>query len=413
MRQPERGDGGADAGRSVMKQGVVAHREPDGGNYVATRFASGMRCGNLVAMTVTVRVMGPAREIRPDELWPAARNGERRNRIEWVDPETGDLRPPSAHVELYVAEPDSDLGSTLWIGYDGDGDGLALSEMPAERAARTVRWEIPRLVASTQMYETLATIAPQAGRVAEGLTVEGGRQRLTAGAQAAYAEFERRLWELFGDWPVVELMDIESFETPIDLATLHTMVGADTTDDELLAMIETLRSQLEPSERGNYVVLDRAGERLSSIRDRDRATLREKLKAAASLANGDRAERDRLVRRIASWGVDSDRKIGSLAGLSHSAVQKIAAKPTTTAPDNVVPIAPGVVIRQVDVSGSWEKWDVSADSEGSIFIAIGRWLNERHGTAEERTVEAVSWEITDAAELVLHLTVTRQESAAL
>jgi hypothetical protein len=364
-------------------------------------------------MTVTVRVMGPDHEIRPDELWPAAGEGERLHRIEWVDQETGDLRPPSAHVELFAAEPDSDLGPTLSIGYDGDG--LALCEMPAERAARTVRWEIPRLVASRAMYETLATIAPLTVPIVDGLTVYGGRQRLSADARAAYAEFERKLWELFGDWPVVEDMDIDSFDTPIDRPMMEALINADTTDDELLAAIETLRSRIEPSEPGNYVVLDLAEERLAEVRDTARTKVRDKARATASLTSGDRAERDRLVRRISAWGTDSDRAIGRLVDLSHTAVQKITAKPGSapgSAPDNVVPIAPGVSIRQVEASGSREKWDFSADSEGSIFIAVGRWLNEQHGTPEERTVEAVRWEITESWELVLHLSVTRQEGAA-
>jgi hypothetical protein len=58
---------------------------------------------------------------------------------------------------------------------------------------------------------------------------------------------------------------------------------------------------------------------------------------------------------------------------------------------NVRYIAPGATIGMI--RDRFEVWEVTAPTEGATLIAAGQWLNERHGTAEERTVEAVAWSL--------------------
>lgn len=270
--------------------------------------------------------MGPA-GIRPDWLWPDDDTDTRMSSPEWFDPEDGRLRPPPAFAELFVPGSEAPV---LTVGYDG-AHSAPLAGSTDERIARTVRWPIPRIVLSEAVYELLATLAPLAGQIAEGLSVDksprGFHQRLTPGAETARAELGQRLDDALAGWPVVEVHTITDF----DEAALESAVTADTRDEDLPAIAETLRARIVPARPGNIIVLDQADEALTHARDAARAQVRDRLAIVAGLASGDRRERDDLLRRITAWdnGADSYRALGKMTGLSHTAIRAIVKQATT------------------------------------------------------------------------------------
>jgi hypothetical protein len=76
--------------------------------------------------------------------------------------------------------------------------------------------------------------------------------------------------------------------------------------------------------------------------------------------------------------------------------------------DSVRPIAPGTQASRI--SERVEIWEFSASTGGGAPIAAGQWLNERHGTPEELTVESVNWSLgpdDEPARFVLRLTLSR------
>jgi hypothetical protein len=59
----------------------------------------------------------------------------------------------------------------LTAGYDG-ATSAPLTSSTDDRQARTVRWEIPRIVLSEAVDEMLGALAPLAGEIADGLSVD-------------------------------------------------------------------------------------------------------------------------------------------------------------------------------------------------------------------------------------------------
>lgn len=277
-----------------------------------------------------IQVMGPV-TIRPDALWPNLDPRDRIEAVEWFDPDTGAMRPPPAFVELFVHATDDPMVS---VGYDGDGPA-PLAESTEERIARTVRWTIPRLVLSEAVYETLVPLSPLFERLAAGLSAErtprGWHQRLTPDAQDAHAELARVLAQVLAPFPVVEVHTVDEF----DRSVLESLVTADTQDEDLPGIVAALTARITPARPDNLVVLDEGLGRLTTLRDAARAHVRDRLAIVAGLASGDRRERDELLRRIAGWDADADsyRSLGSLVGLSHTAVRKIVAQVSTERDD--------------------------------------------------------------------------------
>jgi hypothetical protein len=267
-----------------------------------------------------VKVMGPAGQIRPDWLWPDADEETRWTSPEWFD-EDGKFRAPPAFIELFVP---GDGDPLLTVGYDG-ATSAPLARSAEDRQARTIRWVIPRIVLSEAVYEMLGTLAPVAGRIADGLSVgatpRGRFQRLTPAAEEAREEFRRRLDAGLAVLPVLDLHHIED----AGLAVLESAVTAETRDEDLPAVAEDLRARITPDRPGNLVVLDRAVEHLARRRDTARAGVRDRLAITARLASGDRRERDALLRRITAWddGADTYRSLGQLVGMSHTQVRTI------------------------------------------------------------------------------------------
>ena len=70
--------------------------------------------------------------------------------------------------ELFVPESGDPL---LTVGYDGT-TSAPLTSSTDDRQARTVRWEIPRIVLSEAVDEMLGALAPLAGEIADGLSVD-------------------------------------------------------------------------------------------------------------------------------------------------------------------------------------------------------------------------------------------------
>lgn len=187
----------------------------------------------------------------PDWLYQRCDLEYRRHSPEWVDRETGQLRPPPVYVELFVPGPHTpgqDLGPFLYVQLDGFHSALGYAK--PERIARTVRWPIPRVVMSEEFYEVLARVVPLAGRVAEGLSVEivDGRpcQRLTTDADTAQRELDERLAIELAGWPLVEGHDVDG----IPRGQLEAAVDADTDDAGLAAAAEGLRAAITPVPAG-------------------------------------------------------------------------------------------------------------------------------------------------------------------
>lgn len=274
-----------------------------------------------------VRVMGPAGQLRPDYLWPGDVDLETR----WLSPEWfddgGQFRPPPAFVELFIPKAGDPL---LTVGYDG-ATSAPIQDSTEDRQARTMRWGIPRIVLTGDVYERLATLAPLAAQITGGWTVadtpRGRLQRLTPAAGKARAAFGGQLDEALAGLPVLDIRDSVNDAGP---GAVDAAVTAETRDEELPAIAEELRAGITPDSPGNYVVLDRAVSQLAHRRDAARAAVRDRLAIIARLASGDRRERDALLRRIAAWdaGTDSYRALGRLVGMSHTNVRAIIKEAT-------------------------------------------------------------------------------------
>jgi hypothetical protein len=271
--------------------------------------------------------MGPAGRLRPDYLWPGDVDPETR----WLSPEwfddDGQFRPPPAFAELFLPRTGDPL---LTVGYDG-ATSAPIEDSTDDRQARTMRWEIPRIVLSDDVYERLATVTPLAAQVTSGWTVadtpRGRFQRLTPAAKKARAAFGDRLDAALAGVPVLDIRDsVDDAGT----AAVEAAVTAETRDEELPAIAEELRASITPDSPGNYVVLDRSVSQLARRRDAARAGVRDRLAIVARLASGDRRERDALLRRIAAWdaGTDSYRSLGNLVGMSHTNVRAIIKEAT-------------------------------------------------------------------------------------
>lgn len=277
---------------------------------------------------MTVTVVAP-NMIRPDFLWPDIGRRERWEAPEWFDDE-GRLRAPVAVVELFVHDGTNGRSSELTVTFDGQ-TSAPLADSASERVARTLRWPIPRVVVTAELFALLGErISPLAARVAAGLRVtespRGFHQVLIPEARAASTEIAELLAVLLADWPVLEVRDVAGIAPD----ALYSVLTADTPDDALLGIAERLRARITAIRPGNLVVLDDGLAALEEARDAARDRVRSRLELVADLASADRSERDALLRRIAAWD-DSDtyRSLGKIVGLSHTAVGKIITELTT------------------------------------------------------------------------------------
>ncbi|UGT58809.1 hypothetical protein [Nocardia asteroides] len=278
---------------------------------------------------MTVMVVAP-KMIRPDFLWPEISREDRIEAPEWYDDE-GRQRPPPAVVELFVHDEEADgRGPELTVTFDGQ-TSAPLADSTSERVARTVRWPIPRVVVTEELFTLLGErISPLAARVAAGLTVtespRGHHQVLSPDARAASVELATQLDDMLAEWPILEVRSLAEIAPD----AVYSVLAADTPDAALPEIVEVLRRRVTPMLPGSRVVLDDALADLEQARDAARDRVRSRLAIVAGLTSADRGERDALLRRIAAWDdTDTYRSLGAIVGLSHTAVGKIVSQITT------------------------------------------------------------------------------------
>lgn len=155
---------------------------------------------------------------------------------------------------------------------------------------------------------------------------------LTDAACAAWDEIvERCADDQFEDRDLVVELDVADWFTG---GVGDIGLYADTTDEELDKLVDVEVRQAQQTGEFGVTILPRKGVRevLVNARAELREEVREELKsAAATLAEAER-HRNELIRRIKSFGVDTDtlRSLGELAGISHTEVSRILKERTFT-----------------------------------------------------------------------------------
>lgn len=322
--------------------------------------------GYFVAMTAAMRVavMVPSQPVSPTWLYDEAPN-----------------RPV---IELYVP----DEGDPVLSFQEGMG---ALDRRGWEYYQRSMRWQIPPLVAGEPLWELLASVQPFATRIAAWLRgVDVGMRDpewlLSGDAKAANAELLEHLTTATATMPVVELVG----SSVVPWAEITKLVGADTTDADLAEIATRLTAPIPVSKPGNVVVVDDLDYRIERARLRARKQVRNRLAIVAGMAAGDHRERDELIRRIAAWHdpADTDRSLGAAAGLSHGAVQKIRKK-IDERDDAVARLAPSIesLIR------AWAPdpipaLDDTGDDDSALYGEPSDWEWEQEQHAEDSRLRA-------------------------
>lgn len=208
---------------------------------------------------------------------------------------------------------------------------------------------IPCLTA-TAANKLLDDVSPYARRVLAGSSIKWdgnnlvGRQ--TDDAEDALDEITALCDEVnFDQSDLVRW--IEASDQYINFSTREVVdqfgLTADTTDKQLAAMARKAEVELVNESESGYTVLLNAEPYLDELREDLRQAKRDRLAHVAEDIEAVteeyrrkirdlRAERDELIRRLHSWNseADTDRTIGDLADLSHTAVQKIAKRSQAT-----------------------------------------------------------------------------------
>lgn len=227
----------------------------------------------------------------------------------------GQSEPQACHLNLDLEDGE------LFCDYNGN-IGSGVSAAVYHRRILTIG--IPTLTGEAA-NELMAEVAPIAQRVLDGASIEWNGNnnvgQLSDEAQAAFEELTRVVEDFTSDAPTVDGIYAADWYAGMDPAE-ELSLTADTTDEELADMEEVARADIEANANGVVVVqgLDRY---LAELRDDLRSQVREALEEAAEQYAASRQTRDRLIRQVAGWDVDSDRAIGALADLTHTAVQKI------------------------------------------------------------------------------------------
>ncbi|RKR92747.1 hypothetical protein BDK92_7226 [Micromonospora pisi] len=208
---------------------------------------------------------------------------------------------------------------------------------PPERAipgsaleGRVRRWLIPLLTAEAA-NALLTEAGPLAQRILNGVDIRRTRDSSAEGvatlnddARAADDELDV-LIQTYQGAPTISEMPAATWhadEEPTEIAD-DWGITASSDDAKLDRVAVEIAAEIEASADATYVptgVLDYLREVRDGLRDAVRAELSEVADQRARLT----ARRDKLIRRIRSWDVDSDRSIGMLAGVSHTQVQNIA-----------------------------------------------------------------------------------------
>lgn len=206
-----------------------------------------------------------------------------------------------------------------WNGEIGNGVPMSVHHR------RALRWTIPTLT-DVSANELMDKVAPLAQRILDGSSVEwdGNNNvgRLNADAEDADDEI-RDITEGWGEEPdLVHSWSAFDWYSEGDDPAPELGLTADTTDGQLYDIEKKAEADINATAEGVVVVHD-LREYLESRRNEMRTELREKLEQTAEQISVLEAERDALIRRVAGWGVDSDRALAALVGKSHRWVQLV------------------------------------------------------------------------------------------
>lgn len=151
-------------------------------------------------------------------------------------------------------------------------------------------------------------------------TLDSYDQRTFDVLSALFAQFQ--FYDHFlgtDDFPIVEIVPVENIAPD-----LRPQITEATSDEDVAYFVDETERALVPARTGNAVALHGAAEAWTADRDRQRDLIRERLAVVANLHREMETERDALIRRLGIWG-DTSRRIGQLAALSHTTVQRIIA----------------------------------------------------------------------------------------
>lgn len=223
----------------------------------------------------------------------------------------GEQSPQPCHIELDLRDGE------LSADYDAEiGNAVPMSVWHGI----VRRWGIPCVTAESA-NQLMRDIAPLAQRVLDGATIEWDGNNnvgvLTVDAQAA----EEELSSLLDHDDLTHIAEMEASEWWSE-GSLPEDLTADTTDDELAEIVDREEQDATTMQSEVYTVLLDADDYLSARREEMRDTVREELEEVAQRHQELETRRNSLIRRVTSYG-DSSRDVGGLAGLSHTAVQKI------------------------------------------------------------------------------------------
>lgn len=226
-----------------------------------------------------------------------------------------ELYAQSCHVELDLRDGELSAGYDPEIG----------NAVPSSVWHGTVRrWGIPCLTAEA-VNTLMRDIAPLAQRVLDGATVEWDGNNNVGVLIEDAGEAEQEILNLLndpGDLDRVHEQEASDWWAEGDLPEGLT---AETTDDELTAIVEREERDVATSQSQAYTVLLNADKFLAARRQEMRDELREELEEVADQYDTLKKRRNELICKLASWN-DSVRYIGELAHITHPAVLKIIKK---------------------------------------------------------------------------------------
>jgi hypothetical protein len=241
---------------------------------------------------------------------------------------------PASEDALYKRYQDRDAAQPCHLDLDlEDGELMVYynptigGSIPDSVHHRRRFWLAIPCLTGTAARELLDAVAPAAQRVLDGATIDWDGHNhvghLAADAIAAYDTLEALVerWSR-EDYPTVQPVDVEEWIREGDDPCETHELTADTTDAELAEMVRKVEDEIRSSFDG-VCVPEGVEEHLTKQRDVLRQRCRDELTEAAAQVIAATDRRNTLIRRVRAWNTDSDREIGSMAGVSHTTVARI------------------------------------------------------------------------------------------
>lgn len=236
-----------------------------------------------------------------------------------------ELAPQPCFVSLDLEDGELTAGYNGGVGY-GSERGVPESVWHG----RTLRWDIPCLTADAA-NDLLEQLTPLASRVLTGAKIQwdGNSNVGVLDDDAAAAEVEiGSVCEAIGeDYPQVREWDAADWFAEGDVPD----VAADASDEALDELAERLRDEAANGHStsmnsDDVTVLFGVEDFLLELRDASRERAESGLVDVAEDIDRAEEKRDELIVTVSGWA--STRRVGELAGLSHTHVQRIVAKRT-------------------------------------------------------------------------------------